>query len=211
MEYIIAILELVVQKAKAPLPKTPPPYTQRIAKQNSENQFKKFIQMMKSLSINVLLVEDLEQIPGYTKFMKDLMIKKWSMNFETIKVTHQVSEIVHPTAPNLDDLGAFMIPCTIGSAEFAKVLCDLGANFVTLDFEVDYEVSIILGRSFLATGKALCDVKAVELTLRVGDEKVVFRVCKSMRQPNSNEVDSTLAVLQKRKRAIGWTLADIRV
>ncbi|XP_070003384.1 uncharacterized protein [Nicotiana sylvestris] len=61
----------------------------------------------------------------------------------------------------------------------------LPANFVILDCEVDYEVPIILGRLFLATGKALVDVEAGELTFKVGDEKVVFHVCKSMSQPNS--------------------------
>ncbi|XP_070049000.1 uncharacterized protein [Nicotiana tomentosiformis] len=138
-------------------------------------------------------------------------------------------------APKLEDSGAFTIPCTTGSAKFAKALYDFGAsinlmpysifktlrigqsrptsmrlqmadhtikrplevieyvlvrvdkfilsaNFVILDCEVDYEVPIILGRPFLATGKAFCDVEAVELTFRVGDEKVAFYVCKSMRK-----------------------------
>ncbi|XP_070034594.1 uncharacterized protein [Nicotiana tomentosiformis] len=138
-----------------------------------------------SLSVNVPLVEVLEQMSGYAKFMKDLMTKKRSMNFETIKVTHQVSAIGHSMATKLEDPGAFIIPCTIRSVEFAKALCDLRANC-----EVDYEVPIILGRPFLATGKDLCDVEAEELTFRVGDEQVVFHVCKSMRQPISNEVCS---------------------
>ncbi|XP_070040369.1 uncharacterized protein [Nicotiana tomentosiformis] len=66
----------------------------------------------------------------------------------------------------------------------------LPANFVILDCEVDYEVSIIMGRPFVATGKALVDLEAGELTFRVGDEKVVYHVCKSMSQPNRNEVYS---------------------
>ncbi|XP_070050448.1 uncharacterized protein [Nicotiana tomentosiformis] len=66
----------------------------------------------------------------------------------------------------------------------------LPVDFVILDYEVDYEVPIILGRPFLATGKALVYVQAGELTFRVGDKKMVFHVCKSMRQPNSNEVCS---------------------
>ncbi|XP_070056028.1 uncharacterized protein [Nicotiana tomentosiformis] len=66
----------------------------------------------------------------------------------------------------------------------------LRAEFVILDCKVDYEVPIILGRPSLATGKALVDVEAGELTFWVGNEKVVFHVCKSMRQPNSNEVCS---------------------
>ncbi|XP_070039138.1 uncharacterized protein [Nicotiana tomentosiformis] len=198
---------------------------------------------MKSLSINVPLVEALEQIPGYAKFMKDLVTKKRSTNFETIKVTHQVSATMHSIAPKLEDPDTFTIPCTIRSVEFAKALCVLRASInlmpylvfntlgigqpkltsmrlqmayrtikrplgviedvlvrvdkfilpadvVILDCEVDYEVPIIQGRPFLAKGNALCDVEAGELTFWVGDEQVVFHVCKSMRQPNSNEVCS---------------------
>ncbi|XP_019259413.1 PREDICTED: uncharacterized protein LOC109237547 [Nicotiana attenuata] len=56
----------------------------------------------------------------------DFVTKKQLMNFETIKVTHQVSAIVHSMAPMLEDPSAFTITCTIGSAEFAKALCILG-------------------------------------------------------------------------------------
>ncbi|XP_070008758.1 uncharacterized protein [Nicotiana sylvestris] len=171
------------------MPRPPPPYPQRIAKKNGENQFKKFIDMMKSLSINVPLVEALEQC-RLCKVYEDLVTKKQSTNFESIKMTHQVSAIVHSMTPKLEDPGAFTIPCTIGSAEFVEALCDHGANFVILDCEVDYEVPIILGRTFLATGKALVDVEAKELTFRVGDKKVAFHMYKSMRQPDSKEVCS---------------------
>ncbi|XP_070013882.1 uncharacterized protein [Nicotiana sylvestris] len=137
--------------------------------------------MMKSLSINVPFVEALEQMPSYARFMKDLVTRKRSMDCETIKMTHQVSSIVHSMAPKLEDLRAFTIPCTIESENFAKALYDLGEN---------YEVPIIFGRPFLSTGKALVDVEEGELTFRVGDEKVVFHVCKLMKQPNNSKVCS---------------------
>ncbi|XP_070015076.1 uncharacterized protein [Nicotiana sylvestris] len=127
-DHVIDIPEPIVQKAKAPLHKPPPPYPQRLAKKNGENQFKKFINMIKSLLINVPLVEALEQMSDYAKFMKDLVTNKRFMNFETIKVTHQVSVIVHSMAPKLEDPDGFTIPCTIGSAKFAKALSDLGAS-----------------------------------------------------------------------------------
>ena len=38
--------------------------------------------MLKQVSINVPLVEALEQMPGYAKFMKDLVKKKRSVTFE---------------------------------------------------------------------------------------------------------------------------------
>ncbi|XP_070010755.1 uncharacterized protein [Nicotiana sylvestris] len=91
---------------------------------------------MKSLSINVPLVEALEYMPGYAKFMNDLVTKKRSMNFETIKVTHQVSAIVHLMDPKFENLSAFTIPCTVESAEFAKALCDLGTRINLMPYSV---------------------------------------------------------------------------
>ncbi|XP_070025192.1 uncharacterized protein [Nicotiana sylvestris] len=145
--------------------------------------------------------------------MKDLMTKKQSMNFETIKVTHQVSAIVHSMAPKLEDPDAFKIPYTIRSSEFAKALCNLGASINLMPYSVFKTLGIgkprptsmrlqmadrtmkrplgvlkMFWRPFFATGKALCDIKARELTFRVGGENVVFYVCKSMGQPNSNEL-----------------------
>ncbi|GJY94962.1 reverse transcriptase domain-containing protein [Tanacetum coccineum] len=43
-------------------------------------------------------------------------------------------------------------------------------DFVVVDFEADPRVPLILGRSFLRTGRALIDVYEEEITLRVNDE-----------------------------------------
>ncbi|KAI3465183.1 hypothetical protein Pfo_021846 [Paulownia fortunei] len=50
------------------------------------------------------------------------------------------------------------------------------ADFVVLDMEEDQEISLILGRPFLATGHALIDVQCGELTLRVNEDKVMFNI-----------------------------------
>ena len=50
------------------------------------------------------------------------------------------------------------------------------ADFIVLDMEDDKNVPIILGRPFLATGKALIDVQKGELKLRVEKEEVIFHV-----------------------------------
>ncbi|XP_070003408.1 uncharacterized protein [Nicotiana sylvestris] len=135
-----------------------------------------------SLSINVPLVEALEKMSGYAKFMKDLVTKKRSMDCEIIKMTHQA----------LRDLGAsinlmpYSVFKTLGIGQprattmmlqianrTMKRLFDiiddvlvrvdkfiLHADFVILDCKVDYEVPIIFGRPFLATEKALVDMEA---------------------------------------------------
>ncbi|XP_075473912.1 uncharacterized protein LOC142504961 [Primulina tabacum] len=50
------------------------------------------------------------------------------------------------------------------------------ADFLVLDMEEDIEMSLILGRPFLATGKALIDVQEGQLRLRVGKEEINFDV-----------------------------------
>ncbi|XP_070029534.1 uncharacterized protein [Nicotiana sylvestris] len=82
------------------------------------------------------LVEALKQISGYAKFMKDLVTKERSLDCDTIKMTHQVSAIVHSMAPKLEDPDAFTIPCTIGSADFAKAPCDLGESLNLMPYPV---------------------------------------------------------------------------
>uniref|UniRef100_A0A1U7UUY7 Uncharacterized protein LOC104210750 n=1 Tax=Nicotiana sylvestris TaxID=4096 RepID=A0A1U7UUY7_NICSY len=94
-------------------------------------------------------------------------------------MTHQVSAIVDLMSPNLEDPGTFTIPCTIGSVYFAKAMYDLGESINLMPYSVfktlvSYEVLIILGRTFLETGKALVDVEVGELTFRMGDKKLSF-------------------------------------
>ncbi|GKA99967.1 reverse transcriptase domain-containing protein [Tanacetum coccineum] len=50
------------------------------------------------------------------------------------------------------------------------------ADFVVVDYVVDPRVPLILGRPFLRTARALIDVYGEELTLRVSDEAITFKV-----------------------------------
>nr|XP_016498186.1 PREDICTED: uncharacterized protein LOC107816951 [Nicotiana tabacum] len=51
----------------------------------------------------------------------------------------------------------------------------LPTNFVILDCAVDKEIPIILGRPFLATGRALMDLEQNEIKFRVNDEEFTFQ------------------------------------
>ncbi|XP_060182452.1 uncharacterized protein LOC132612136 [Lycium barbarum] len=57
------------------------------------------------------------------------------------------------------------------------------ANFMILDFDPDPEVPFILGRPFLATGRALIDVAVGQLTMRVHDKVEVFNVYHALKMP----------------------------
>nr|GEW44130.1 DNA-directed DNA polymerase [Tanacetum cinerariifolium] len=54
-------------------------------------------------------------------------------------------------------------------------------DFVVVDFKANPKVPLILGRSFLRTGRALIDVYGAEITLRVIDESITFNLSQTMR------------------------------
>ena len=72
-------------------------------------------------------------------------------------------------------------------------------DFMVLDIGNDNKFSLILGRSILAIGRALIDVEAGCLMLRMDNEKVYFHKFHSTKlyevEPmcNEGEVDATLA------------------
>ncbi|PHT28654.1 hypothetical protein CQW23_31744 [Capsicum baccatum] len=238
------------------IPYPPPPFPQRLKKIADDTKFSKFMTMLKQLTINVPLVEELEQMPGYTKFMKDLLTKKRAVIYEPTDNVHHYSAIAtRSLVQKKADPGAFTIPCTVGSLNFAKALCDLGAsiklmplsiyrklglgdptptnmrlvitdrsvkrpvgilkyvlvkvssfifpeNFVILDYEVDSEVPIILGRPFLAIGSVLIDIRANELLFWLNDEVVRFDICKAMKHPSDMNVFSVADVHYEDKKAL---------
>nr|GFA07394.1 reverse transcriptase domain-containing protein [Tanacetum cinerariifolium] len=63
-------------------------------------------------------------------------------------------------------------------------------DFVVVDFDDDPRVPLILGRSFLKTGRALIDVFKGELTLRVGKEAITFNLDQTSRY-SANYSDMT--------------------
>ncbi|XP_070010283.1 uncharacterized protein [Nicotiana sylvestris] len=207
----------------------PAPFPQRLAKYQKEEQYKKFLEMLKQIQVNIPLIDALKEMPGYAKMMKDLMSRKFDFqDLATVTLTQTCSAVVtRPIAKKLSDPGSFTIPCTIGYFAFAKALCDLGvninlmplaiykrlgierarptsmlyqladrmvkrpsgilddvliqvgkfvfpANFVILDCKVDEEIPIILGRPFLATGRALIDY-AVEVIVETDDELLTIK------------------------------------
>ena len=111
------------------MPRPPQPFPQRLVEKTEDGKHRCFMIMLKQLSINVSLLEALEQMPGYAKFMKDLVTKKRSVTFEDDdRLQHCSAIATRSLVQKKEDSGAFTIPYTVGSLHFAKALCDLGAN-----------------------------------------------------------------------------------
>nr|GEY85337.1 reverse transcriptase domain-containing protein [Tanacetum cinerariifolium] len=73
-------------------------------------------------------------------------------------------------------------PVWVAKDVFVKVgTFHFPADFVVVGFDADPRVPLILGRSFLKTGRALIDVYEGELTLHVGKESVTFNLDQTAR------------------------------
>ena len=68
----------------------------------------------------------------------------------------------------------------------------LPTDFVILDMEEDDSVPIILGRPFLATGKAQINVQEGELKLRVQGDEITFHVFQPMKHPDDDPNEDIL-------------------
>ena len=68
----------------------------------------------------------------------------------------------------------------------------LPPDFVILDMEEDDSIPIILGRPFLAMGKAQINVQEGELKLRVQGEEITFHVFQPMKHPDDDPNEDIL-------------------
>lgn len=68
------------------------PQFSQILMKKEDTRFKKLLFIIKSLSVNIPLVDALPEISGYGRFLRYLVTK--SMNFEMVEVSHHYSVIV---------------------------------------------------------------------------------------------------------------------
>ncbi|XP_070015466.1 uncharacterized protein LOC142174408 [Nicotiana tabacum] len=78
----------------------------------------------------------------------------------------------------------------------------LPVDFVILDCVVDKEIPIILGRPFLATGRALMDSERNEIMFRVNDEEVTLQASKGIKVTHGYESISVIDVVNEVEEAI---------
>ncbi|KAL5583050.1 hypothetical protein UlMin_015492 [Ulmus minor] len=137
------------------------PFPQKLRKQNLDMQFSKFIDIFKSLHINLPFVDMLEQMPKYAKFLKEVLSNKRRLEAnEKVMLTEECRAILQrKIPPKLKDPGSFTIPCTIGDFEFDKVLCDLGASINLMPLSIFRKLS-------------LGEVKPTTVSLQLADRSI---------------------------------------
>ncbi|XP_042059639.1 uncharacterized protein LOC121804170 [Salvia splendens] len=123
------------------------PYPQRLKCKKLDAQFTKFLEAISKVHINIPLVEALQQMPNYVKFLKDVVAKKrkWG-KYETVGLTENCSAIIQKgLATKHKDPRSFTLYCVLGNNVEGKALCDLGAsiNLMPLSFYMKLNIDNI--------------------------------------------------------------------
>ncbi|XP_060182216.1 uncharacterized protein LOC132611871 [Lycium barbarum] len=120
----------IEQKVAEQPPTVPLPFPQRLQKQKADLTCKKFLEIQKQVHIYIPLMELLQEVIKYAKYIKDVVANKRRLTeFETVALIEECSSKVRSKIPSkLKDPGNFTISITIGNVEVGPALCDLGAS-----------------------------------------------------------------------------------
>ncbi|XP_074277237.1 uncharacterized protein LOC141600877 [Silene latifolia] len=183
------------------------PFPGRLKNTKVEQQFGKFLEVVKNLQVTVPFIELITRVPSYAKFMKDILTRKKSFNeVETIAFTEECSALLQSKSPpklkdpvceklNMRHLKVTNVTLLMANQTVKHplgVLEDIPVkigkffihvDFIVLDMAEDTQILIILGRPFLHTVGAIIDVKQGRLTLEVGDDMVTFNLSSKLVRP----------------------------
>nr|GEZ29717.1 reverse transcriptase domain-containing protein [Tanacetum cinerariifolium]GEZ32194.1 reverse transcriptase domain-containing protein [Tanacetum cinerariifolium] len=162
----------IVEPAKAPVSAPKPnsklsiPYPSRLNDQKlrdkANDQMEKIFQIIQDLNFNISFADALVLMPKFASTIKSLLTNK-----------EKLLELAR--TPLNEHCSAILLKSYQKS-------WGTPANFSSLvDFDANPRVLLILGRSFLKTGRALIDVYEGELTLRVGNKVVTFNLDQTSR------------------------------
>nr|GEV28299.1 reverse transcriptase domain-containing protein [Tanacetum cinerariifolium] len=204
--------------APNPNPKSSIPYpSRRNDERNCEkanNQIEKFYQIFKNMSFEISFADALIFMPNFASTLKALIGDPGkflnpcdflgmaeclaladlgaSINLMPWSVWKILSlPDLTPTCMNLElSDRSISRPVRVAKDVYVKVgSFHFLVDFIVVDFDADPRVPLIIGRSFLKTGRALIDVFEGELTLHVGKEAITFNLDQTSRySANYNEM-----------------------
>jgi hypothetical protein len=94
------------------------PYPERLKALKKNAQFAEILEVFKQVQINIPFLDAIQQVPAYTKFLKDLVTINRKTNVpKKAYLTEQVSSILQCKLPiKYKDLGCPTIACLIGES-----------------------------------------------------------------------------------------------
>ncbi|XP_074347339.1 uncharacterized protein LOC141686188 [Apium graveolens] len=114
----------------------PPPFVpkllfpNRMNKTRVDQQFGKFMTLVKNIEVTVPFTDLISQVPSCSKFLRDILTKKRSFGeVETVAFTEECSTFLqNKSPPKFKDSESFSIPYHLGALFIDKTLCDFSVS-----------------------------------------------------------------------------------
>nr|GEX17336.1 reverse transcriptase domain-containing protein [Tanacetum cinerariifolium] len=135
----------LVKETPLPKPYKPKiPYPQRLRKEKMEAQYRKFLDMIPVVRINVPLIDVLARMPNYGKFLKELISNKHKIEqIYAAFLSDESSAMIQNKVPlKLGDPGSFLIPCNINKTFSRNALADLDASINLMPYSLYAKLSL---------------------------------------------------------------------
>nr|GEX15719.1 hypothetical protein [Tanacetum cinerariifolium] len=154
------------------------------AKKDDEDE--RLLSIFKQIHISLPFLEAMIHKPKGAKVLKDLLSHKEKLEktATSVKLSEECYAIIQRSMRRRPSKSIFPI------------------DFVVLEMDEDELVSIILGRPFFATARAVIEVREGKSSLRVGSETITFNIKKSMKSKHSRDdylyyADHTVKLVQE--------------
>ncbi|XP_057958746.1 uncharacterized protein LOC131151522 [Malania oleifera] len=200
------------------------PYPQRLVADQKNKYHTEIQEIFKQVKVNIPLLDAIQQVPSYAKFLKDLCTVKRKLNVKKMDfLTEQVSTLILSETPQkLRDPGSPTISIIIGESRIGRALLDLGSSVNLLPFSIYEQLGlgelkktsivlqladrsvkpistisqtpVILGRPFLATSNALINCRSRVLKLTFRNMTLKMNVFNACKMPSGCDDSEVRAV-----------------
>ncbi|XP_057734032.1 uncharacterized protein LOC130949283 [Arachis stenosperma] len=139
------------------------------------------LQVFKKVEVTIPLLDVIQQILKYAKFLKDLCTHKDRISeLETLSLGSSISALMKPIPEKFGDPGPCLVSCSIGGVVFHDCMCDLGACVSIMPFSVFARLNMApLKRSaarFALADKSIITVMGIAEYVLVAIKDLVFPV-----------------------------------
>ncbi|XP_019234421.1 PREDICTED: uncharacterized protein LOC109214910 [Nicotiana attenuata] len=140
------------------------PFPQKLYREKLDKQFEKYLDMLRQVNVNLPFTDVVSQMPAYAKFMKEILTKKRKIEeTKAVKLTEHCSAILQNKLPQkCGDPGSFTIPCSLGTLNFDKSLCDSGASINLMPLSIYRKLE-----------KEIGEIRSVPISLQLADQTTV--------------------------------------
>ncbi|XP_070047095.1 uncharacterized protein [Nicotiana tomentosiformis] len=122
-------------------------------------------EIVNDVHVNLPFTEVLSQMPVYAKFMKEILTKKRKIEeTSVVKLIEHCSVILqNKLPPKCGDAGSFTIPCSLGTINFDKSLCDSGASINLMHLSIYRKLQ-----------KEVREIRSAPISLQLADQTTLI-------------------------------------